>query len=119
MGYNLLINDYDNGGLNQIFYTDRPFANVDINFLKHFTLHAEWDYYNYKDDANTIENQYSFINANLYYKEKESSWEFIVQATNILDTEFTNSDSFNDEFNTTTQYFVLPRIVMFIVKYDL
>ena len=119
VGYNRIINDYDNGGLNQIFYTDRPFANVDINFLKHFTLHAEWDYYNYKDDANTIENQYSFINANLYYKEKESSWEFIVQATNILDTEFTNSDSFNDEFNTTTQYFVLPRIVMFIVKYDL
>ncbi len=119
VGYNRIINDYDNGGLNQIFYTDRPFANVDINFLKHFTLHAEWDYYNYKDDANTIENQYSFFNANLYYKEKESSWEFIVQATNILDTEFTNSDSFNDEFSTTTRYFVLPRIVMFIVKYDL
>ncbi len=119
VGYNTIINDYDNGGLPQTFYTHSPFANVDIKFLKHFTLTADWNFYNYSDKANTIENQYSFLDANLYFRKGDSPWEFKIQASNILDTEFTNSDSFNDEFNTTTQYFVLPRIVMFMVKYDL
>ena len=119
VGYSKIINEYDNGGLAQTFYTDRPYANVDIKFLKYFTLIAEWNYYNYTDRANTLENQYSFFNADLYFRKGESSWEFKIQATNILDTEFINSDNFSDEFNSTTQYFVLPRILMFVVKYDL
>jgi len=119
VGYNAIINDYVNGGLEQTYYTNSPFANVDVKFLKHFTFTADWNLYNYSDKANTVENQYSFLDANLYYRKGDSPWEFKIQATNILDTEFTNSDSFNDEYNTTTQYFVLPRIVMFMVKYDL
>ena len=119
VGYRLVVNQYDNGGNEQTFYTQRPFANVDINFLKDFTLSAEWDYYNYTNDENTVDNQYSFFNANLYYQQGESPWEFRIQANNILDTDFINNDSFNEQFNTTSQYFVLPRIVMLIVKYDL
>lgn len=68
VGYRLTVNDYDNGGLESTFYTQRPFANVDINFLKDFTLSAEWDYYNYSNDTNTVDNTYSFVNANLYYQ---------------------------------------------------
>lgn len=119
VGYNAIINDYKNGNNPQTFYTNSPFANLDVKFLKHFTFIADWNLYNYSDKANTIENQYSFLDANLYFRKGDSPWEFKVQATNILDTEFTNSDSFNDEFNSTTQYYVLPRIVMFVVKYDL
>ena len=119
IGYNAIINDYKNGMVPQTFYTHSPFANLDVNFLKHFTFTADWNLYNYSDKANTIENQYSFLDANLYFRQGDSPWEFKVQATNILDTEFTNSDSFNDESNSTSQYYVLPRIVMFVVKYDL
>jgi hypothetical protein len=119
VGYNYTVNKYDNGGLEQTFFTNRPYANIDMNFLKHFSLVANWDFYNYTDKAETIKNEYSFFNATLYFQKGESPWEFSVQATNILNTEFTNSDSFNDQFNTTNQYFILPRIVMFVVKYDL
>jgi|TARA_R110002020_G_scaffold474772_3_gene707317 hypothetical protein len=119
VGYRLTVNNYDNGGREQTFYTQRPYANVDINFLKDFTLSAEWDYYNYTDDAKTIDNTFSFLNANLYYQKGDSPWEFRIQADNILNTEFTNQDSFNEQFNTTSQYFVLPRILMLVIKYDL
>ncbi|RDK83820.1 carboxypeptidase regulatory-like domain-containing protein [Marinirhabdus gelatinilytica] len=119
VGYRLVVNQYDNGGREQTFYTQRPFANVDVNFLKHFTLSAEWDYYNYTDANNTVENDYSFVNANLYYQKGDSPWEFKLQADNLLNTEFTNQDSFNEQFNTTSQYFVLPRILMLVVKYEL
>ena len=119
VGYRFIKNDYDNGGAEQTFFTNRPYANVNLRFLKDFNLFAEWDYYKYTNDAETVENSYSFFNANLYYRNGESPWEFSVQATNILDTEAINNDSFNDQFNTTSQYFVMPRIVMFVIKYDL
>jgi Carboxypeptidase regulatory-like domain/Outer membrane protein beta-barrel family len=119
VGYNFTVNNYDNGGFKQTFYTQSPYANVDINFLKYFSLSATWDFYNYTDKAETISNEYSFLNATLYFQETDSSWEFSLQGTNILNTQYTNSDSFNDEFNTTSQFFVLPRIVMLVVKYNL
>lgn len=119
VGYNLTLNKYNNGGLEQTFYTHRPYVNTDINFLKHFSLSANWDLYNYTNKAKTVENNYSFLNGTLYFQKGESPWEFSLQATNILNTGATNNDSFNEQFNTTSQYFVLPRIVMFVVKYDL
>ncbi|MEM7185114.1 MAG: carboxypeptidase regulatory-like domain-containing protein [Bacteroidota bacterium] len=119
VGYNYTVNKYDNGGLEQTFFTNRPFANVDVNFLKHFSLTANWDFYNYTNDAKTVKNEYSFVNATLYYQKGDSPWEFSIQGTNLANTQFTNNDSFNDQFNTTNQYFVLPRILMFVVRYDL
>lgn len=119
VGYAFTINDYDNGGLEQTFYTHRPFVNVDVNFLKHFTLSADWEFYDYSNQEDTVQNDYSFLNATLYYQKGDSPWEFSIQGTNLLNTEFINTDSINDQFTTTSQYFVLPRIVMFVVTYDL
>ncbi|MGK0386280.1 MAG: hypothetical protein ACI849_000889 [Patiriisocius sp.] len=117
LGYRLVLNDYENGQGTQKFTTNRPYANVDVTFLKDFQLSAEWDFYDYSDDANTIENRYSFFNADLYYQKGESPWEFSVKATNILNTGSINNDSFNDQYSSTTAYLVLPRILMFVVKY--
>lgn len=119
VGYRFTSNEYDNGGLEQTFFTNRPYANLNVRFLKDFQFKVEWDYYRYTNDRNTVENTYSFVNADLFYRKDESPWEFAVQATNILDTSFINSDSFDEQYNTTTQYSVLPRILMFVVKYDL
>ncbi len=119
VGYRFIANEYNNGGVAQTYFTNRPYANVNIRFLKDFNFKAEWDYYEYTNNTKTIKNKYSFVNADLFYRKGESPWEFAVQATNILDTSFINNDSFSDISNITSQYFVLPRILMFVVKYDL
>jgi len=119
VGYNLIINDYDNGGVTSQFFTHRPFANIEFNFLKDFTFKADWSYYDYSNKDNTIKNDYSFLSADLYYQKKDSKWEFRVQATNLLDVKTINQDSFNETFSTTSFYSVMPRIVMLTVKYDL
>ena len=119
VGYRLTINDYDNGGLESTFYTNQPFVKLDYSFLKNFTIVADWDYYDYTNDAKTIQNTYSFLDAKLYYQKQDSKWEYSIQATNILDTDLINNDSFNETFNSSSSYFVLPRIVMFVVKYDI
>ncbi len=119
VGYNLIINDYDNGGIVSQFFTHRPFANIEFNFLKDFTFKADWSYYDYSNKDNTIQNDYSFLSADLYYQKKDSKWEFRIQATNLLDVETINQDSFNETFSTTSFYSVMPRIVMLTIKYDL
>ena len=119
VGYNRSINNYQNGNSDRTFFTDRPFANLDVKFLKGFTFTADWSYYNYKDKEDTVKNEYSFFEASLRYQKPESSWEFRLDGTNLLNVDALNNDSFNENFSTTTQYFVMPRIVMFSVKYNL
>lgn len=114
-----MLNSYDNGGIASTFYTHRPFANIEFNFLKDFTFKADWSYYDYSNKEKTIRNNYSFLSADLYYQKKDSKWEYRIQATNLLDVQTINQDSFNETFNTTSFYAVMPRIVMLTVKYDL
>src|SRR5690606_29795553 len=49
VGYNITVNEYDNGGVSSTSYTHRPFANVEFNFLKDFTFKADWNYYDYSN----------------------------------------------------------------------
>ena len=100
--------------------TDRPFANMEIGFLKNFILTADYSYYNYKNDENTVKNTYSFLNANLYYQQKDSKWEFKISANNLTNNTSMNTDSYNEisDSNTTSLYFIQPRLYMFSVKYN-
>lgn len=119
IGYNAIINNYDNGGVESIYYTHRPFANIEFNFLKNFSFKADWSYYDYSNKEKTIKNNYAFLSADLYYQKNESKWEYRIQATNLLDVQTINQDSFNETYNTTSFYSVMPRILMLTVKYDL
>lgn len=119
VGYSRSTNMYNNAGVENTFYTDRPFANVELIFLKSFTFTADYSYYNYRNRENTIENQYGFLNASLFYRKPESKWEFKLNATNLLNVDSINRDSFNELFNITTEYFVQPRILMASIKYHL
>ena len=101
--------------------TDRPFANMEIGFLKNFILTADYSYYNYKNDEKTVKNEYSFLNANLYYQQKDSKWEFKISADNLTNNTSMNTDSYNEiaDSNATSLYYIQPRLYMFSVKYNL
>ena len=117
VGYQKSFTDYSNTGST----TDRPFANMEIGFLKNFILTADYSYYNYKNNENTVKNKYSFLNANLYYQQKDSKWEFKVSVDNLTDNTTINRDSYNEvtDSNSTSLYFIQPRLWMFSVKYNL
>ncbi len=117
VGYQKSFSEYSNTGST----TDKPFANMEIGFLKNFILTADYSYYNYKNDENTIKNTYSFLNANLYYQQQDSKWEFKISVDNLTDNTSINSDSYNEivDSNTASLYFIQPRLWMFSVKYNL
>ncbi len=117
VGYEKSFSKYSSTGST----TDRPFANIEVGFLKNFILTSDYSYYNYKNDENTVKNTYSFLNANLYYQQKDSKWEFKVSVDNLTDNTSINKDNYNEivDSNSTSLYFIQPRIWMFSVKYNL
>jgi hypothetical protein len=117
VGYQKSYNNYSNTSS----ITDRPYANMEIGFLKNFILTADYSYYNYKNNTNSIKNTYSFLNANLYYQQKDSKWEFKISADNLTNNKSLNTDSYNEisDSNSTSFYFIQPRVYMFSVKYNL
>ena len=121
IGYNYTSTRSDNGLTDRTFITNRPFANMEVNFLKGFTFGADWSYFDYddNDDSTDLSNTYQFLEANLYYQKPESKWEFRVQATNLLDVDVISNNSVNDILISNTEYFVQPRYVIFTVKYNL
>ena len=115
IGYNLLINDY----AGSVFYTDRPFARLDYYFLDSFSLVADYEFYHYYNDDQSVENEYDFLNVSLIYQKKDSKWEYKLSATNLLNTTSLNDDSFSQFATSTSQYTVQPRYFIFSLKYNL
>ena len=118
IGYNLTVNEYEQGGGRSQFFTNSPFINFDAYILKSFTFKADYSYFNYKNEVETL-NNYSFLDASLAYQKKDSKWEYTLGVTNILDTKSLNQDSTNVLFTSTSVYFIQPRYVVFSIKYDL
>ena len=119
LGYTYIVNDYNNGGTESTFFTSRPFVEFDAAFLKNFIFLADYQYNGYRDSANTVNNNFDFLNASLSYQKKDSKWEYTLQGTNLLNTQQLNQDNFSDLFSRTSAYTVQPRYVLLKVKYDL
>ncbi len=119
LGYQTSINKYDAATTNSTFTTDRPFAELELPFLKSFNLEAKYSYYNYHNKDNTVRNNYTFLDADLFYQQEKSKWEFKLSATNLLNTSSLNQDSFSEYITSTSQYFIAPRYILLSVKYNL
>ena len=119
IGYAKTFNQYSSTIRDSDFTTDRPFAKLEALFLNGFSLTANYSYYNYSDGTGTIENTYSFLNANLYYQKKDSKWEFILSGKNLTDNESINRDSQSGNYTRAVSYYVMPMRFLFTLKYNL
>ncbi|AWG21246.1 TonB-dependent receptor [Flavobacterium faecale] len=115
LGYNYAVNQYSG----TTFYTDKPFLKLDYYFLNAFSFVSEYEFYNYRNDSRTIQNQYDFLSASMIYQKKNSKMEYKLAATNILNTKSLNDNSFSQFATSNSQYTVQPRYVIFSMKYNL
>ncbi len=119
LGYNKIFNEYNGNSISNTFETDRPFINIDLRFMKGFTLDVDYEYNNYKSQSTGVSQSYDLMNAELTYQKKKSPWEFKLQALNLLNTTSIRRDSFSESLISTYTSFIQKRYFMFSVKYDL
>jgi len=118
-GYSKGFNSYRS--FNQInnFENDRIFIHLQYAFLKNFIFKADYSFEQYHNKSSQNKNTFDNANASLFYQVEDSPWGFEINATNLFDTTFKQSNSFNSFLISDTKRFILPRIVMFKVAYKL
>ncbi len=119
LGYQITINDYTTNTRETKYITDKPFANIEVVFLKDFIWTADYSYYNYRNTDGSTANKYSFLSSKLYYQKTDSKWEFILSGTNLLQTASMDSNAATDYIISTSRYFVQPNYYMLTLKYNL
>jgi hypothetical protein len=119
LGYKIEISDYKNNTSETRYITEKPYASLEMTFLKDFIWTADYKYQNYRNTDETIADTYSFLSSKLYYQKKGSQWEFILSGTNLLQTESMDSNSATDFLISSSRYFVQPNYYMLTIKYNL
>ncbi|PWI28981.1 hypothetical protein DI383_14025 [Flavobacteriaceae bacterium LYZ1037] len=119
VGYKSSIGNYTSSNIKSEFVTNEPFLNIDYDFLKGFIFSFDYSMYNYKNKFFNQNNTYDIVNTSLYYKHENSAWSFKLEARNVFDVAFRRQNSFSSYIISDTKTYILPRIIMFSVGYNL
>ena len=117
--YTFRQSDYSGARSQSVFTTHTPSAELSAVFLKNFVARVDYSYNNYGNPGSDTRTSFDFLNASLEYQKKGSAWLFSVEGLNILNTEIIREDALSANLISTTAYNVLPRYLLFGVRYDL
>ncbi|WP_213521036.1 carboxypeptidase-like regulatory domain-containing protein [Nonlabens sp.] len=118
VGYDVSFNNSDNGGFTNNSTRQTITLNADWQINKAWFFDVDYDL-NLFSTSQNVENNYDFLEAALFYNQPDSKWEYKVAATNLLNTEALNNNSFGQIATSTQFYTVQPRYVYLQVRYDL
>ena len=119
LGFEKVLNNYQSSVFEKQTYTiDKPYASLEVSFFKNFILTANYEYTLYKSNTSNTTSEYDFLNADVYYKKKDSPFEFKISGLNLLNTKFIRNDSFSSNYTSTSKYFVQQRYFVFSLLYE-
>jgi hypothetical protein len=118
IGYEVRFNNSDNGAQVNNATTQTISLDADWQINKAWFFDVDYDL-NLFSTSQNVENNYDFLEAALFYNKPDSKWEYKVAATNLLNTEALNNNSFGQIATSTQFYTVQPRYVYLQVRYDL
>ncbi len=101
------------------FVTQEPFVSLDYDFLKKFVFSFDYKYFNYVNKTANINNNFSLSNASFAYVPKDSPWNLELSIQNLFDIKFKNENSFDVFIVSDQNTFILPRIAILSLTYQL
>lgn len=106
---------------NQIseFIVNEPFITIDYIFLKDFNFSFEFNSYDYRNKALNQQNRFDIANFKLSYQKENSAWAYNLYSNNLFNTRFKQNSSFNQFLISDTRTFILPRVIMLSIAYNL
>lgn len=119
LGFKQNIGNYTSSNQTSKFITNEPYLTIDYDFLKGFIFSFDYNYYNYQNKALNAKNTYQISNTTLSYKNENSAWRFKIEAQNLFNVTFKNENSFSSYIISDTKTYILPRIFMVSLGYNL
>jgi hypothetical protein len=101
------------------FINDNLLLNLEYNFLNDFIVTVNYNYSNYNNKGQNINNKFNNLDASFFYQKEDSPWGFELNATNLLNTTFQQQNSFSDFIISDQKTFILPRIIILKISYKL
>jgi len=119
VGYKRTIGNYTSGNSVSKFVRSEPFLNIDYAFLKGFIFNFDYKRSSNQNKSLNQKNVYELANATVSYKKEDSAWSYTIKATNLFNTNFKQSNSFSEYLIRDTKTYILPRVLMFSIAYNL
>lgn len=119
LGYKRTLGNYTSSNATSKFVRSEPYLNIDYSFLKSFVFNFDYTLSSYENKGFSQKNVYEMANATLSYKRENSAWSYKIAANNLFDTRFKQSNSFSDYLISDSKIYILPRVVMFSIAYNL
>ncbi|MCW4469265.1 carboxypeptidase-like regulatory domain-containing protein [Flavobacterium sp. MFBS3-15] len=100
------------------FMTDTFEADFDYEFAPGWVVRGNYTYFN-NSNTEGQESSYRIAHASVAYQVKDSPWGFELRANNLLNDRSKETSSFSDYTITNQVTYILPRVVLFTVRYKL
>ncbi|MAU17537.1 MAG: hypothetical protein CMH46_18575 [Muricauda sp.] len=119
VGIGQTLGNYNSDESNYSFVTTEPFVNINYEFFKNFLTTGSISYYQYVNRSFNERSTYSLADFSLSYQNDKNKLGFEFSIRNILNVNSKNSNSFSNFIVSDENTFILPRIMMFTIKYKL
>ena len=119
IGYKQNSGNYTSSDQTSKYSIKEPYLNVDYDFFNSFIFSLEYSNYSYLNKTGNQTNNYQLANTTVSYKNENSAWSFKIDAQNLLDVKYKRQNSFSSYIISDTKTYILPRIIMFTVGYNL
>lgn len=101
------------------FITNEPSLTIDYDFSKGFIFNFDYTLYDFKNKALNQRNRYDVANATISYRKENSPWSYKMFSNNLFNSVFKRNSSFSQYVISDTKTFLLPRVWMFSISYNL
>jgi len=118
-GFKQSFGNYTSSNQTSKFVTTEPFLNIDYSFLKGFIFSMDYTNYKYVNKTYHQNNTYQIANATLSYKKEDSAWSFKIKSQNLFNVQFKQQNSFSSYIISDSKTYILPRIILFSIGYNL
>ena len=113
------IGDFISNNNTSKFSRTESFVNIDYDFLKGFIFNFDYRRNNYQNKILGQKNIYEIANSTLSYRKENSAWSYKIIAQNLFNAIFKQSNSFSDYLISDTKTYILPRVIMLSIGYNL
>lgn len=100
------------------FQSQQWTASFDYTFFKTLTFKTSYDGFE-NTNTNNQNTRFDITTAEILYQKEKSPFTFQFSVYNLLNTQFKNNNSFTDFLITEQTTFILPRIMMFTLRYKI
>ncbi len=119
IGFKRSIGNFISNNSTSNFITNEPSLTINYDFSKGFIFNFDYTLYDFKNKALNQRNRYDVANATLSYRKENSAWSYKMFSNNLFNSVFKRNSSFSQYVISDTKTFLLPRVWMFSISYNL